>query len=406
MTDIARTADNLPLVLDSADQPEVSTTANWLAVSSLSLGAFAMVTSEFLPISLLTPMADDLNVSVGAAGQAVTTTAVVAGVAALFTAIVTRKIDRRHVLAGLTVLLIASGLIAATASSYLPLLVARVLLGVGLGGFWSMAGATALRLVPARSVPRALSIVFAGVSAATVLAAPIGAYIGDVWGWRAAFHAATALAVIALALQLVALPKLPPRQAPSLGSLVALTSRPRFAIGLVAILLMISGHFSGFTYIRPFLEQGPRFGVEAVSLTLLAFGVAGFIGTAAAGPIMARSIKADIVLGGLLVAGVSGVLLAFGAVPAIAVAGIAIWGFSFGLIPVGFQTWGVKAEPNDTEAVGAVMVAAFQTAITLGAAIGGLLVNGFGPLAAIVYAGLACLSSALIVLGSRSMAVK
>src|ERR1700730_374554 len=118
----------------------------WAAVVSLSLGVFGLVTAEFLPASLLTRIASDLNVTDGAAGQAVTATAVVGGVVGLTLAIFTRSIDRRLVLWTLTVLLVISNLLAATATGLTALLLARVMLGIGLGGFWSMAAAIAMRL--------------------------------------------------------------------------------------------------------------------------------------------------------------------------------------------------------------------------------------------------------------------
>ncbi|TIW73858.1 MAG: MFS transporter, partial [Mesorhizobium sp.] len=162
-------------VLDSPDSQERSEPA-WGAVVSLALGVFGLVTAEFLPASLLTRLAQDLGVSEGAAGQAVTATAVVGAIAAPTMAIVTKRLDRRLVMWMLTVLLIVSNLLAAFASSLTMLLLARVVLGVALGGFWSMSAAMALRLVPMRLMPRAMSIILTGVSVATVTAAPVGAY--------------------------------------------------------------------------------------------------------------------------------------------------------------------------------------------------------------------------------------
>lgn len=152
----------------------------WAGVISLALGVFGLVTAEFLPASVLTPMAADLAISDGTAGQAVTATAVVGAIAAPTIAIVTRGFDRRLVLWGFTLALILSNLLAAMATN-LTMLLARVILGIGLGGFWSMMAAIALRLVPTRLVPRAMLIIFTGVSLATVCAAPVGAYIGDLW---------------------------------------------------------------------------------------------------------------------------------------------------------------------------------------------------------------------------------
>lgn len=379
-----------------AETSAKATSTNWGAIVSLMLGVFGLVTAEFLPISLLTPMAADLGVSVSAAGQAVTATAIVAGLAAIVTAILTRNIDRRFVFWGLLSTLVVSSLIAATATSYTSLLIARILLGIGLGGFWSMVGAIALRLATPEQLPRALSIVFAGVSAATVTAAPLGAYMGDVWGWRSAFYLATAIGAVALLVQVLTMPRLRPDSAPSFQAMFGLLKRRQIVAGFVALLLLISGHFAGFTYIRPFLEQAPQFGVETISLVLLAFGVAGFVGTLLAGPILARSVRIDVTIGALLISAMMFALAVFGSSPVVAIMAVALWGLAFGLIPVGIQTWAVKAAPDDTEAIGGLIVAAFQVAITLGAALGGVFVSGYGVSGAVFYAMAAALGGGLI----------
>jgi predicted MFS family arabinose efflux permease len=377
----------------------------WGAVVSLSLGVFGLVTAEFLPASLLTRMAVDLQVTDGAAGQAVTATAVVGGVAGLTVAILTRAFDRRLVLWTLTLLLIASSLIAAAANGLPMLLAARVLLGVGLGGFWSMAGALTMRLAPQRLVPRAMSIVLTGVSAPTVCAAPVGAYIGDLWGWRAAFVLSAAVGVLALTVQILTVPKLPPVAVSSFRILFDLLRRPALRIGLGALLLVISGHFAGFTYVRPFLEQGPKLHIEAISLVLLAYGVAGFFGNLAGGFVAERSIKATIVVGALALAATALLLIAFGRSSLLAGAAIAVWGFFFGFLPVGFQSWVVRAAPDQAEAAGGLLVTSFQIAITAGAVFGGALLDGFGPLGVMTYAALAAAAGAGVVLafGRRAL---
>lgn len=380
----------------SANETERAEPA-WAAVVSLSLGVFGLVTAEFLPASLLTRMASDLDVTDGAAGQAVTATAIVGGIAGLTLAIATKSIDRRLVLWTLSLLLVLSNLLAATATGLTTLLLARVLLGISLGGFWSMAAAIAMRLVPMRLVPRAMSIVFTGVSIATVCAAPVGAYVGDTWGWRAAFVIAAVVGVVALIVQMATMPKLPPVAVSSFATLVDLLKRPPLRIGLIALLLIISGHFAGFTYIRPFLEQVPALQIEAISLVLLAFGIAGFFGNFAGAFIVERSIKAAVSLGALAIAVMALVMIAYGSSSLLSGIAVTVWGFAFAFLPVGFQTWTVRVASDQAEAAGGLLVAAFQVAITGGAVFGGLLVDGFGPLGAIIYAGVTTLLGAVLV---------
>jgi predicted MFS family arabinose efflux permease len=378
----------------------------WAAVFSLMLGAFSQVTAEFLPASLLTPIATDLGVSVGAAGQVVTATSLVGIVAGVAMTIVTRAMDRRLVLWMLTALLIVSNLLSATASSLTLLLFARVLLGISLSGFWAMATATAMRLVPAEALPRAISLIFSGVSIATVSAAPIGAYLGDLWGWRNVFLLAAVVSVVVLVFQMLTLPRLPPLTSPDVRTLFMLMRRPSVRLVMIAIAVSISGHFAGFTYVRHFLEQVPQLPVTAISLVLLAYGVGGFFGNFAGGALVARSAKLAIVTGSAAIAVLAAVLLVLGSSGLVAGIAVGLWGFAFGVLPVGFQTWMVRVASDEAESAGGLLVAAFQVAITVGAVAGGVLVDGFGPFGAVGYLAAATLAGALLVSLSRGGEVR
>lgn len=364
----------------SAPQTAMPTTARWPAVASLTLGVFGLVMAEFLPASLLTAMAADLGVSDGAAGQAVTATALVGAVAAPTLPLLTRRLDRRVVMLAFTALLLLSNAIAATAASLPMLLVARVMLGVALGGFWSMSAALAMRLVPEPQFARAMSFILAGVSVATVCAAPVGAWMGDLWGWRSAFIAAGAVSLVTLAVQALTLPALPPRDKPDLRVLGELLRRPPVRVALLAVLLVVSGHFAGFTYIRPLMEQVTHLSVGAISAVLLGYGVGGFFGNFAGGWLAGRSERQAIVAGGALIALLAGLLLVAGDSVVVTAVAVTLWGFAFGAFPVGFQTWIVRAAPDQAEGAGGLLVAAFQTAIASGAIGGGLLVDRVGAL--------------------------
>lgn len=381
-------------------------TANWPAIASLTLGVFGLVMAEFLPASLLTAMATDLGISDGAAGQAVTATALVGAVAAPSLPLLTRRLDRRVVMLAFTALLLLSNIIAATASSLGVLLAARVMLGVALGGFWSMSAALALRLVPEAQFARAMSFILAGVSVATVCAAPVGAWMGDVWGWRSAFIAAGVVSLVTLAVQLATLPALPPRDKPDLRVLAELLRRPPVRVALLAVLLVISGHFAGFTYIRPLMEQVTHLSVGAISAVLLGYGVGGFVGNFAGGWLAGRSERHAIVAGGVLIAVLAASLLVAGSSPVVTAIAVTLWGFAFGAFPVGFQTWIVRAAPDQAEGAGGLMVAGFQIAIATGAVGGGLLVDRIGALGGPAFAVVALTLGTLLTLrhGPRAAA--
>src|SRR2546427_791022 len=138
----------------------------------MSLCAFALVASEFMPVSLLTPVASDLNISEGLAGQAISMSGAFAVVTSMFISVLSGKMDRKVLLLWLTGLMLVSGGIIASAHTYVTYMVGRVLIGVAIGGFWSMSAADAIRLGPARDVTRALASFNGGNALAPAVPAP------------------------------------------------------------------------------------------------------------------------------------------------------------------------------------------------------------------------------------------
>ena len=344
----------------------------WRAVWSLGLGVFGLITAEFLPASLLTPMASSLGVTEGVAGQTVTATALVALVTGLLITSATKSIDRRWVLMFFTLLQIVSSLLVAFAPSLQILLLGRLLLGVAIGGFWAMSTATAIRLVPAKDVPKALSIIFAGVSIATVVAAPLGSYLGSLIGWRNVFILCVIPGVLALFWQLWVLPSMRPENSGSLGTLFKVLRRPGMVGGLLATIFIFSGHFAFFTYLRPFLETVGRANVETISLILLGFGVANFIGTSIAGYLLARNLRLTLALVPFAMGVLALTMVAYGHLALVDGLLVTLWGFAFGLVPVGWSTWLATTVADEAESAGGLMVASIQLAISAGAAGGGL----------------------------------
>ena len=391
-------------VVDAAGAPdsvarssgEPSSSA-WVAVLSLAMGVFGLLTAEYLPASLLTPMAANLAVSEALAGQAVTVTAVVALFAGLLVPRLTRSIDRRLVLLSFTGLMILSNALVALSSSMGVLLVMRVLLGVALGGFWSMAAAVAMRLVPPQRVPRALSIIFSGIAVGTVVSVPLGSYLGGLLGWRSAFWAATAVGGLTFAFQWFTLPRMAPRKAAVPESVVGLLRRPGVAVGMLGCVLAHTGQYALFTYIRPTLESLGQMSADGLALILLGFGVANFVGTLLAGWLMERSLKVTLVIMPALVgAAALGMLLLPVGVGGLSIL-VALWGLAFGGVPVAWSSWVARAVPDQAESAGGMVVAAVQSSIAAGAALGGL-VFGLGGIVAVltVAAAVMLLASVLI----------
>ncbi len=374
----------------------------WGAVTSMALGVFGLVTAEFLPASLLTPIAAELGITEGAAGQAVTVTAVVGMVASLVITSVAQRIDRRHLMMLFSALLVISNLMVAAAPSLTMLLIGRLLLGVALGGFWAMSTAIVIRLVPPKSIPRALSMVFSGVSAATIVAAPVGTYVGDLAGWRAVFVLTALLGVIAFVMQFLTLPKLAPTGTTSLKTLGVVLARPGIALGLAAATLVFGGHFAFFTYLRPYLEADIGAGIGMVSALLLGFGLANFVGTLLAGSLISRSLRFSLAALPLLMAVIALLLVTTQPPLPLAAVLVAIWGFLFGAVPVSWSTWLARTIPDEAESAGGLLVASIQFAIAMGAAVGGVIFDMNGATTVFGTSGLVLAIAAIgIILGVK-----
>jgi predicted MFS family arabinose efflux permease len=353
--------------------------AAWGAVTSMALCVAVLIASEFMPVSLLTPIADELALTEGQAGQVISISGFFAVVTSLFIARLTGGIDRKSVLTGFSVLLIVSGGIVAFAPNYAAMMIGRALLGVAIGGFWSMSTAIVMRLLPADDIPRGLAMLNAGNAIAATVAAPLGSFLGDLIGWRGSFFLVVPLALLALAAQRMTLPPLPadPRRT-NTGNVFRLLLRPQVALGMTAILLLFMGQFALFTYLRPFLEQVAGFSVAALSLVLLMMGLAGVIGTWCIGRLVRSRLYPAVTAIPLAMAAIAGLLIATGSMQMPAALLLFAWGFFGTAAPVAWSTWLSRVLTDDAEAGGGLQVATIQFAITAGAAAGGLIFDAAG----------------------------
>jgi predicted MFS family arabinose efflux permease len=357
---------------------EQENSENWGAVFAMSLGAFVLVASEFMPVSLLTPIAADLHISEGQAGQSIAISGAFALVTSLSISSLAGRIDRKLLLLALTLLMIVAGTIAAFAPNYATFMTGRAFIGIAIGGFWSMSAATAMRLVPVHRVPRALAIVNGGNALATVVAAPLGSFLGAIVGWRGAFFCLIPVAAIAFAWKLARLPAMPASHEHRSASIFSVLKRPPVALGMVAVSLLFMGQFALFTYLRPFLETVTGVGPSTLSLILLVIGVAGFIGTTLIGALLKDSLYRTLVASPLVMAAVALALpVVGGSVTGTAIL-LGIWGLVATSAPVAWWTWLARTLPRDAEAGGGLMVAIVQLAIASGATIGGILFDDYG----------------------------
>lgn len=358
-------------------------TSTWGAVWAMSLCAMVLVASEFMPVSLLTPIASSLHITEGTAGQSISISGLFAVLTSLFLTTLIGRVDRRNVLLFFTFLVVVSGTTVALAPKAAILMAGRAVLGISVGGFWSMSASIAMRLVPAQSVPKALAIFNGGNALSTMVAAPLGSFLGGIIGWRGAFFCVVPLVIIALVWQWIAMPPLPVEHdrtgaATNPLAVLKLLAQSQVALGMSATMLFFMGQFTLFTYLRPFLETVTKVTTGQLSLILLGMGVCGLLGTCVIGNCLKkRLLRVMIILSSLLMLTALAVI-AFGHSLAAMFMLLGIWGLLATSAPVGWWAWLSQTLPHDAEAGGGLMVALIQLAITLGASVGGFLFDGFG----------------------------
>ena len=352
--------------------------AHWSAVFSLFAGVTSLIAAEFIPVSLLTPIASTLQISEGMAGQTVTAVGICSVISSLLLVPATKMFDRRMVLLALSLLLIVSDVLVAMAPNYFILLIGRGLLGFCVGGFWSMASAVTIKLVPAKDITRALSIVYAGVSFATIISLPLASYLGYFIGWRNVFYASAVLSVFSFIWQIISLPSLPPQKETSFKNMFGLLKEPWIALGIAATIFSFAGYHFFFTYLRPFLEHTLALSATRLSILLLLFGIANCLGTVVAGIFMKEMYRNTMISVHVILLIFSVSFILYFENSWLSQILVILWGFMFGFIPVGWSTWIVRTLANKSEMIGGLSVAAIQFSIGMAAAIGGSIYDRYG----------------------------
>ncbi|MFI6581641.1 MFS transporter [Embleya sp. NPDC050493] len=365
----------------------------WPAVVCLSLGIFAIVTSEILPIGLLTPIGGDFGVSDGTAGWLMTVPGLLAAICAPLVTVCTGRLDRRTMLVALIVLLAVANFLAAAAPAFWVMLVARSLVGVTIGGFWSIGAGLAPRLVRAKVVGTATAVIFAAVPAGSVLGLPAGTQLGEHIGWRASFAVMGVIALgVSIAL-LVLLPPLPALQVTRAAVLRGLLRGTDIRIALALTALIVITHFGAYTYVTPFLEQVTHVDRGLIGVYLLIFGVAGIVGNFVAGVTMARGLRATFLTCAVLIAAATLLFPLLGRWDAGAIGLLVVWGLAYGAVPACSQTWFARSAPQAREAAMVVFTSSFQLTFAVGALLGGAVVDATSPSTVMLCAGAVALTT-------------
>lgn len=367
------------------------------ALIALSMAAFAYVTTETLPIGLLSLISRGTHSSLSAVGLLVTYYGLVVVVVTVPLTWLTRRVPRRYLMSGLLAVFALTTLGSALASSYDLLLVSRIATALSQALFWSTVISTAAGLFPPQMRGRAVSLLLAGNSLAALLGVPAGTWLGQHFGWRSSFGALSALALLTMLTVAWLLPTIRPGE--SEASRGTAPDSRRYWLTIAVVSLAVTGAFASFTYITPFLTQVSRFSPGALTLVLLVRGIAGLVGVYIGGrmgdwnPWIAIGTPVAVQTLALCA------LYPAGAQPAAAVILVSLAGLSFSAMCTALTGRVLQVAPGSVDMAAAGISIAVNIGITVGALIGGLLLPGLGVRSTALAGGLLSIAALAAVSG-------
>jgi MFS transporter, DHA1 family, inner membrane transport protein len=365
-----------------------------LALGALFGGTFVLGSAELVIVGVLDAVARDLSVPISTAGTLVTAYALGIAVGGPLLTAVTIRIRRRLLLCLSLAAYLVVTVLAIAAADFGMLLVARVATGCLQGLFIGVAFAVATALVPRERMGRAIAVVIGGIAVSAAFGVPLGTLIGQTLGWRGTFVAVLGFGLAALVAMLVAVPPVEGAGPDGLRAQAPYALAPRVLAVLAVGFLLLGGQYAALTYITPFLEATTGVSGPAISLYLLAFGVATAVGTFAGGWAADRSATRTLILANAVLVVALGALWLAGAVPAAVAAVLCVWGVAgFGLVP-SLQYRVISLAGPGRDLAETLPASAVNAGIAVGAVVGGIGVAARGPSTAVV-AGLVICGAAL-----------
>lgn len=370
------TTSRLPMA--AAARSDTAPPFQWSPVLAVALSTFIVITAEMMPVGILTPIADALDIGAGVAGTSLAITGIVAAVVAALAPLISGRINRRTLLAAFLLLLAVANVAAALATSFAVFAVARVAIGISMGIVWANAGGLGPRISDPAHIGRAMTTIFSGVSVGMVLGLPAGTFIAAIGGWRAAFWAVAVLGLLAAVFVRVALPSLPVAERQGLNGIFRPWGDRGVRAGFVITALVVIGHFAAYTFIRPVLETNDRNTPLLIVAALAVYGLAGIFGNFVIGWAANKSPRRALLISlGTIVVGAAAVPFTVDHTWLLFVA-LVLWGAAYGGIGVATQAWIRIANPGMIELSAAMLSGVFNGSIAVGSFAGGIVFDAFG----------------------------